>query len=172
MKTRKYMAGLVLLALCAIRPAQAQLIIEPTVTASAGAFQYSYSITNWTSIDVSIVTLSGLFSANNAVQNLVAPAGFGALFDPGVSLLSFYEDTQTFAVGTTSGLFTFTSPYAPGAGAYEAIDIMGNQLAGSVAVPMTAVPMTAVPEPSTTAAIGSLLLVGLVLHRKFRPAKK
>jgi hypothetical protein len=172
MNTRKCIAGLMLVALCAIRPVHAQLIIGSTVTASAGTFHYSYAISNGTAFDIPIITLSGLFPASNTVQNLTAPSGFLALFDPGLSLLSFFEDTQTFAVGTSSGVFTFDSPYAPGTGAFEAIDITGGFIIGPAVVPNAAPPMTAVPEPSTTAAIGSLLLIGLVLHRKFRPAKK
>ena len=167
MKTRKCIIGLILLALCAIGSARAQLIIGPSVTASAGMFHYSYSVTNATDTDVAIVTLGGLFRANNTVQNLMSPAGFGALFDPGLSLLSFFEDTQTFTAGTTSGLFAFDSSYAPGTGTYEAVNIAGNLLVGSMLVPSSAV-----PEPSTTAAIGGLLLIGLVLHRKFYPSKK
>jgi len=163
MNLRHCITGLALLALSALSPARAQLLVEPTVSASAGMFHYSYAFQNNTSADISVITLAGLFPSANAVQNLFAPSGFDAFFDPGVALLSFFEDTQTFAIGTSSGPFTFDSPYAPGGGSFEAVDINGMLSSGSALVPMSAV-----PEPSTYAILGSVVLIGLVLHRKVR----
>lgn len=162
MHTRHRITGLILFALCAFVPARAQLSVTPTVSSSLGTFHYSYKVTNDSATDVSIVTLSGLFPSEDAVENLVAPDGFLAIYDPGVALLSFLEGDQPFAANSVSGAFTFDSPYAPGNGAFEAIDVNGASLIG-----MTAVPASPVPEPSTTAAIGGLLLVGLVVRRKF-----
>lgn len=167
MQLKHRIIGLALLAICACAPLRAQLSLAPTVTASAGTFHYSYRVENTSGTDVSIVTLSGLFPAADSVQNLAAPDGFLAFYDPGVALLSFLEGEHPFLAGTISGAFTFDSPYAPGLGAYEAIDVNGTLLAGAAVVPATPV-----PEPSTTAAVGGLLLIGLVLRRKFSHPKK
>jgi hypothetical protein len=169
MNLRHCIAGLALLALGAITPVHAQLTVEPSVTASAGMFHYNYTVSNNTASDISVITLAGLFSAPNAVQHLVAPTGFGALFDPGVSLLSFFEDAQSFTAGGSFGGFMFDSPYAPGAGTYEAISIFGDVTNGRATVPSSIPTISAVPEPSTYAAVGGLLLVALVAQRKLRP---
>jgi len=167
MHTRHRIIGLVVLALCAIIPARAQLTIEPTVSESLGTFHYSYKVNNATGTDVSIVTLSGLFAGGGAVMNLSAPDGYLADYDAGVNLLSFIEGDHAFLAGATSAAFTFDSSYGPGLGAFEAVNIEGDVLTGAVLVPATPV-----PEPSTTAAIGGLLLIALVLRRNLLPKSK
>ena len=170
MKKLIRLGGLLLLCLSASLSVRAQLTVQPAVSFSSGIFNYSYSVTNQTPFDISIVTLSGIFSAPNAVQNLQAPVGFLASYDSGLNLLSFIEDTQSFAAGLSSGPFTFDSPYAPSAGSFEAIDITGNFLVGVTSVPGAA-GIGAVPEPSTTALLGAVALLGVILTRKIFPRK-
>ena len=129
-------------------------------------FHYNYTVNNQTATDISVITLAGLFNSPNAVTNLAAPAGFVALFDPGVSLLSFFEGAKSFTAGGMFGGFTFDSPYAPGAGTYEAVTIFGDLIDAKATVPSVIPATSAVPEPSTYALIGSLLLFGLVARRK------
>lgn len=169
MKTLIRLGGLLLLCLVASMPARAQLTVQPTVSFSSGFYNYNYSISNQSAFDVSIITLSGLFPAANAVQNLSAPTGFLASYDTGLSLLSFIEGTQSFSVGLTFADFTFSSPYAPVAGSFEAIDITGDFLVGVTQVPGGAT--SAVPEPSTTALFGAAALLGLVAFRKLSSRK-
>jgi hypothetical protein len=169
MNTRHRITMILAFAVLAFGQARAQLTIGSTVTAQPGTFLYSYEISNQTSTDVAIVTLGGLFPALETVQNLTAPAGLLAFFDSGLGLLSFVEGTDSFFAGTTSGTFTFQSMYGPGAGFFEAIDVSGNILVGNATVP--SLPPSAVPEPATTAALGALVLLGLVVRRKFTTAK-
>jgi hypothetical protein len=171
MKTLQRFGGPLLFALLALTPARAQLTLQSIVTANAGLFSYSYNVSNQTSNDVSIITLSGLFNAADAVQNLTAPVGFLSFFDPGLSLVSFLESSDAFGAGETDGAFTFDSPYAPGVGSFEALDVTGSLLVGSVVVPTGLGAASAVPEPATTAAMGALALLGLVFHRKFIRSK-
>jgi hypothetical protein len=171
MKTLIRMGAIALLALLASPAVRAQLTLQPTVSFLSGTFQYSYQVANPTATDVSIVTLSGLFPASDAVFGLTAPAGFLALFDPGLSLLSFFEDTQSFAAGQTSDAFTFSSIYAPTSGTFEAIDLNGGLFIGETLVP-GGLATSAVPEPATTAVFGALALIGIAFHRKiFVPQK-
>jgi hypothetical protein len=170
MKKLIRLGGLLLLCLSASLSLRAQLTVQPAVSFSSGLFNYSYSISNQTPFDVSIVTLSGIFSAPDAVQNLHAPVGFLVSYDTGLSLLSFIEDAQSFAAGLSSGPFTFDSPYAPSAGSFEAIDVTGNFLVGVTSVP-GADGIGAVPEPSTTAVLGAVALLGLIFLRKFLTRK-
>jgi hypothetical protein len=167
MNTRHRIIGLLGLALLAALPAQAQLIVQSSVSPSGGMFRYEYQISNQTSADFSIVTLGGLVPQAATVQALASPAGFLASFDSGLGLLSFIEGTQPFLAGLTSGTFSFESPYAAGPGTFEAIDIMGGAALGQVAF----VPAAAVPEPSTYALIGALLLLGLAARRRFIASK-
>ncbi len=163
------LGGLLLLCLLGSAAARAQLTVQPTVSSSSGLFNYSYNVSNQTAFDFSVITLSGLFSAPDAVQNLTAPSGYLASFDPGLSLLSFLEGNQAFLAGQTINGFSFDSPYAPAAGSFEAIDVTGGIQFGLTSVPGSLA--TPVPEPSTTALAGALVLIGLVVSRKISVRK-
>ncbi len=149
--------------LLALVPAHGQLSIQATVFEDAGLFSYSYEIGNFTPNDVAIVTLGGLPVGADALQNLVAPQGFLALFDSDNGLLSLVEDTQSFVAGTSLGGFTFQSPHGPGSGYFEAIDILGNTLTGPALTPVA----TAIPEPSAS-ALAAAVFAGLVAFRRRR----
>ena len=87
----------------------------------------------------------------NAVQDLTAPAGFNAFFDPGLRELDFLEDTQSFAAGSTVSGFSFISPSAPGSAIFTALRLDGDFttviVQGTVLTPRNA--PAAVPEPAT-----------------------
>ena len=168
MKTRHRITALVTLGLLALLPARAQLIINTAVTPQSGTFNYAYTVSNQTATDFSVVTLGGFFTSAATVQDLFSPDGYIAFFDSSLGLLSFVEGSQAFAAGSVSAAFTFTSAYGPGAGSYEAIDINGDLSFGTTLVAsVPPIAGSAVPEPSTTAAIAALFLVGLVMSRKF-----
>ena len=172
MKTHR-ITTLVILAVLAVVPARAQLIINATATPVGGAFNYSYRVSNQTTTAVSVVTLAGFARTASAVQSLVAPSGYISFFDAPLGLLSFIEGSQVFAAGTVSSPFSFTSTFGPGAGSFEAVNINGDILLGTTIVAsVPPVAGSAVPEPSTTAAIAGLFLLGLVMRRKILPSKK
>lgn len=157
LKSTGWVAG----ALLTLSSAQAELSIVANVSETAGLYSYSYQIDNFTAEDVSIVTLAGFAPSADAVQNLVAPEGYLALFDSGLGLFSFLEGTQFFAAGTSVGGFSFQSLYGPESGTFEAITVDGNTLTG-----LATVPATAIPEPSSSALIGAVLVGFFALRRR------
>lgn len=140
------------------------ITVNPTVSAlNGGLYHYNYTVTNGSVFDLSLVTISTIpttFSQGAAVQNLVAPAGFTATFDPGLGLLDFAENTQPFTAGTTVSGFAFDSAYAPGASTFEALALPGG---GSVTFDGTTLAPAPVPEAGTATGLGLGLLPGLIV---------
>ena len=154
---------LALLTLAAVH-AHAQVVVPSTVNfdIGTGLYNYAYSVTNnGPTFDIAILNVPVAPASN--LLSLLAPTGFGISFDPGVGIVSFFEDsdpgtTQTFSPGSTRGLFRFSSTFAPGTVTFDALDAIGDTYTGT-----TQAPTTAVPEP------GTLLLAGLgVLATSFR----
>jgi len=145
---------------------RAQVVVTATVTfdVTLSIFSYSYAVTNNGSLDLAIVTFAGLPANPGTVMNLSAPTGFGATYDSGLGLISFFEDAdpatpQTFAPGSTTAPFTFTSFSGPGAAQFEALDANGNSFTGPTVAP--------IPEPSTVSifALSALLIFGASYRR-------
>jgi hypothetical protein len=142
-----------------------EVLVSPTVSPlSGGLFRYKYSVTNNTSLPLSVVTIN-VFSLPDAVQNATAPTGFSIFFDPGLGLLDFVEDTENFAVGTTISGFEFDSAFAPNPSSFEAVALDANEnpvtFVGSTLAP------TAIPEPGTL-VLGLGLVPGLLLAYRRR----
>jgi hypothetical protein len=112
------------------------------------------NVTNNTAITLDLVDLD-----LSAVQPapLTAPNGFTTVYDNGLNLLTFAEDAnpltpQSFAPGSTVGLFTFRRTGTPVTSApFTALDRQNNFLPGTANFVQTAA-----PEPGTLV----LLLVG------------
>lgn len=165
MKLLKRLGVLAGLCLALALPTRAQLALSSSVTAGPpGLFHYSYNVFNGTPTDYSVVTLAGLTPGFDTIQSLSAPTGFLALFDTGLGLLSFVEDSSPFVAGTWSGAFTFDSPFSPNWGSFEGISIAGDFSTGTTVVPGGA----AVPEPSTYGVGAAALLLAFITVRKFR----
>lgn len=173
-RTRAHLAGAIALCCALVLPgtaARAQVSVTlDTLSGGSPLFAYSYSVTNLTAFDLAIISLD-VPALPNALVNLAAPAGFGMDFDPGVGLLSFFEDAdpatpQTFASGTTISGFTFQSPFAPGASSFMALDVMGNDSTGTTLAPSVTAQAT-VPEPGTL-LLGLAALPGLLLPLRRR----
>lgn len=149
--------------------AQAQVLVPSSVdfNISSGIYTYSYSVTNnGPTFDLAILNVPVSPASN--LMSLLAPTGFGISFDPGVGLVSFFEDTnpatlQTFSPASTNGLFSFTSTVAPGAVTFDALDVGGNTFTGTTQSPI-------VPEPTAFSLIG-LGLAGF-LSRRSRSTNK
>lgn len=132
---------------------EAAVTVNSNVTSSGGIFTYSYTVSNFgTTSDLAIVDIP--VGEGVSVTNLLAPAGFGAIFDGSpINLVSLFEDEnpgtpQTFAPNSTSAAFSFDSVFGPGLVTFSAIDANGDTFTGTT--------QSAVPEPS------SLMLVGAV----------
>ncbi len=159
--------------MCLLCPAGvlAQVSVTPTVTfnATLSLFSYSYAVANSGTMDLAIVTLP--VNPSSALTSLSAPTGFGITFDPGLGLVSFFEDNisatpQTFAPGSTVGLFAYNSRFAPGPVTFSALNIAANEFTGPT-LAAVARPAQAVPD----AVSSFLLLMGgalplLVFHRR------
>ena len=157
---------LALLACAAIHlgsSAHAQVVVPSNVNFDLGTGLYSYSFSvmnNGPTFDLAIVNVP--VSAAGNLMSLLAPTGFGISFDPGVGLVSFFEDSdpatlQTFSPSSTNGLFSFTSTVAPGTVTFDALDAGGNTFTGTTQSP-------SVPEPAAFSLIG-LGMVGLLSRR-------
>ena len=146
-----------------------QVVVSPTVSSAGGIFTYSYSVTNNGLFDLAIVNVPVTTAGN--LMNLFAPTGFGISFDPGVGIVSFFEDVdpltlQTFSPGSTRGLFMFTSTLRPGAATFDALDIGANTFTGATLAPGGVVIPPApiiVARVTDVGAIFSTFLTGLPL---------
>ncbi len=139
--------------------ASSQVTLTPSVSLGGGTYTYSYSVANNGLFDLAIVNLPVTTSAN--LMNLFAPTGFGISFDPGVGIVSFFEDAspatlQTFAPGSTNGLFSFTTLLRPGSAIFDALDIAANTFTGVTLAPGGTVATPAAPVPVTTVRVTDL----------------
>lgn len=153
--------------LCALaRPGAANPItLTPTITnLSGGLIRYEYSVNNTSLFDFSAMSIS-LIAAPNAVQNLIAPTGFNAFFDPGLGQVDFVEDTQNFTAGSTISGFAFDSPFAPGSSIFTALRLDQSEnpvtLTGTTQAPAP----ISVPEPGATMGLLGIGLAGLALMK-------
>jgi hypothetical protein len=138
-----------------------QLNISASVTPMGGGiFHYDYSVTNATALDMVILSIA-VPADPLAIDNLVAPAGFLASFDPGVGFLDFIENTQPFAPSVEVSGFTFDSPFAADEADYFALNANGAPFEGTTLAP--------VPEPSTTLLIATTL-AALIPRRRYGPS--
>lgn len=133
----------------------AALMVDATVQPfGGGLFHYEFTITNNTPEDVVLVSLIDAPPSDMTITNtLAAPAGFLALYDPGVGIVDFLEDSSLFGSGTTTSGFRFDSASGPATGlfsAFEALTTDGDLLTGAIQT-------QGVPEPGTLA----LLTLGL-----------
>ena len=115
-------------------------------------FTYSYTVENLGPSELGLVSIPTSAAAN--ISNVVTPEGFILTFDPFLGFINLFEDSdlfteQSFAVGTTTPAFQFTSVLAPGTATYTAFDTAGDEFTGAAISP--------IPEPST------LLFTGVAL---------
>ncbi|MEJ7713584.1 MAG: hypothetical protein WKF84_27995 [Pyrinomonadaceae bacterium] len=107
-------ASIMLCFLVATPAARAEpIVLNSTITAlSDGSYRYEYSMVNTTAFDFSAITIS--IGLGSALQNLTAPDGFTALYDPGnhdtgTGFVDFLEDSQVFTAGATFSGFSLSA---------------------------------------------------------------
>lgn len=149
--------------LAAAPGASAQVSILSTYQVQGALYHYEFRVLNLTPDTLAIVTLNGVPDLLD-VQNLLAPTGFDAAYDPGLALMSFLEDADpgtepTFAPGTLQGIFTFDSAQRIDTFQFEALDTGGNAHIGSFGP-------TAAPEPGALSLTLSALGVAAVARRR------
>lgn len=142
----------------------AQAIVTPTVTQlSNGVYHYNYSITNTSAddlFDVDIQVLSG----PGVVFNVSAPTGFSSLYDYGLGLVSYTEDTGVFSMNTAVNGFVYDSLLAPKSSVFTA-----NRTPSSGGIIATnGITPSAVPEPGILTLIGAISAMSLCALRRKR----
>lgn len=147
----------------------AQAIVTPTVTQlNTGVYHYDYSITNTTAddlFDVDIQVLPG----PGVIFNVGAPTGFTTLYDYGLGLVSYTEDTGVFSMNTAVSGFVYDSLLAPKTSTFIAnrTPASGGIIATNGSTP------SAVPEPGSLTLICAISAVSLcALRRKRRSTSK
>ncbi len=152
-----------LITLLAAGVSNAAVTVNGSFSFAAGIYTYSYTVTNFaTTADLAIVDIS--VGPGVVLTNLVAPTGFGILFDADpINLVSFFEDAdpgtlQTFAPDSTSGTFSFDSISAPALVSFSALDANGDTFTG--------VTTSAVPEPSSLLLFGVAATPFLISRRR------
>jgi hypothetical protein len=138
-------ARCLLLGITSVITSQASVIITSSFILNTGTnlYTYSYSVENTGIQDLALVSIPA--SATAGVFGISSPAGFSLTFDPFLGFISLIEDSdlftgQSFASGSTTSPFQFTSALAPGSVTYTAFDVGGNEFTGSAVAP--------IPEPS------------------------
>ena len=114
--------------------AQAQQVTVPslvTFSLATGQYTYNYSVMDATVMELAIVNVPA--SRQSALMNLIAPTGFGISFDPGVGIVSFFQDNNpttngSFAANSTVTGFSFTSAFGPGGVTFDALDVSAGLL--------------------------------------------
>lgn len=111
--------------------------VDLSVTPSSGVFNYALTARNTGLVDVTLLSLVDAPPGDALINSsLFTPPGFLGLYDSGLGIIDFLEDTSLFAAGTTIGGFGFSS--LSGTGTYftrfEALDVEGGLISGRINV--------------------------------------
>ena len=138
-------------------------VSSPVVTLNNKLFHYNYSIRNTSAndlFDVDIHVLSGA----GVVSNIVMPTGFTSLYDYGLGLVSFTEDTGAFTAVPLSG-FGFDSAFGPHSSTFDSN--YADLTSGNI-ITTSGSTLAAVPEPGSIALIGSFSVAAACALRRAR----
>jgi hypothetical protein len=155
--TRSVVLALTLLCFAPLLHAD-PIVVSATVTQSGSIYTYDYTVTDNLPpadndvflIDVSVPAVPG------SVYGLAAPDGFKIVFDSGLGLLSFLEDTNSFN-STPVGGFMFMSLGAPGPTKFEA-SVLNSAYDLSTMDGATVGPGSAGTDPPPVPEPGTMLL--------------
>lgn len=158
---RPALTGIVLLV--SIGAAGGAITITNNVTQNAGIFTYTYTVTNFgTTFDLALVEIP--IGVGVSISNLTAPTGFAAITDGApVNSVTFFEDTdgstlQTFAPGSSQGVFSYTSSFGPAPVTASALDANGDTY--------TTTTFSPVPEPSSLLLFGAAAVPWIISRRR------
>lgn len=155
----KWLATLAIIGTAAFpwQSAQAQVTVSGEFieqTPSGSGFVFDFDVFNNTANTLALVDVT--IPGGVTPTNLMAPVGFQIVFDPGLGLLSFLEDSdpvtpQSFAPGSTITGFTFQTPTQIGPSSFSALDVEGNLFSGTTTLTASS---TAAPEPGVLPLLG------------------
>ena len=148
----------------------ASVDVALAITPSGSTFQYSATVQNNTAIDLAIVSLTDAPPNDPLIAgSLSRPPGYLGLYDAGLGIIDFVEDTLTFPAGLSVGPFTFESAADPANffNTFTSIDIEGNIFDGLLTV-TGRTPPTTTPDGGSTVVLSLLGVCLLSLLRKYR----
>ena len=154
-------------ATCLLLPGitQAQVSTPVVTLLGSGLYHYDYSITNTSPDDLFDVDIH-VAPGPGVVSNVNTPGGFTSLYDSGLGLVAFTEDTALFTAAPLSG-FTYDSAFAP---VFSTFDANFAPLAGGITTTSGST-LAAVPEPGSVALFVSMsAMAGFAARRKRRRA--
>jgi hypothetical protein len=160
-RLRSLVSILVLLASGPLAAHGAVSVEGTVVPLGGGVFSYSYSVTNTEAEALSIVSITDSPLGDPLIQaTLDAPLGFAAIYDDGLGIVDFIEDSSAFEPFTTVSPFTFQSLSGPASffTSFEAFTVTGNSISGDVVNRL-------VPEPSS-ALFASLGICAFFVFRR------
>jgi len=153
--------------------AHAQVLVNSTVTNTGSLFNYSYSVTNLTPFEISVINLNGLPQVDGAITNLTAPTGFQFQpYDFNLGIATFLSDSAAFTPSSTVGGFSFSSAFAPSTVTFDTLALDPTTGNAITTTGTTLAPVAPVPEASTLVSLGAglLLLTAFTAVRRRRVA--
>jgi hypothetical protein len=149
--------------LCVASP----ITVTPVVTPIGPAFQYDYTVTNMTGLDLPVLDIA--VGTGAPISGLTAPAGFDSAYDPVLGLVSFLEDFNVFGTTAVSG-FIFDSPLGPSPTTFTATLLDANFNVSTMSGPTTGPVAATVPEPASMYLLAGAACL-LFLRRAFASYK-
>ncbi len=138
--------------------------VTSSVSANGPLYVFDFTVTDNSLPNLLSITLT-VPSQASAVQNLVAPAGFFADFDPGVGLVDFVSDTSSFSIGTPVTGWILQSPFQLGSVSFSTLSLDANQNPVTTTGTVSSID-SATPEPSALGLMAVSSICVFCLHRK------
>jgi hypothetical protein len=142
------------------------ITVTPAVTPDGPNFDYDYSISNATGLDLPVLDI--VVAPGTLISGLAAPSGFQSAYDPVLGLVSFLEDSDVFGPSAISG-FDFSSPLRPTATMFNATLLDANFNVILMSSPTIGPAGSVVPEPGMSNFLMAGFCVLILLRWAVRP---
>lgn len=146
------------------------VMVHGTATPIPGAFHYELVVSNTGPEDIVLVSLVDAPLDDPLIDpTLTTPPDFLGLYDSGLGIVDFLEDTDFFGAGTETSGFSFHSLAGPDAffTSFEAFSTEADFISGDVEIRLLpGDPGSAVPDTGAAWVLFGLGLTGLISFRK------